>query len=64
MFNRVLTRQPVKDETKHKRALFRIRCKILGKVCTVIMDSGSINNIISEEAMNKLKLTKIPHFIR
>lgn len=61
MFNRVLIRQPVKDEPKHRRALFRVRCKILGKVCKVIVDSGSTNNIILDEAAKKLKLTKIPH---
>ena len=32
MFNRVLIRQPVKEEPKQRRALFRVRCKILGKV--------------------------------
>ena len=61
MFNMVLIRQPVKDEPKHRRALFKVQCKILGKVCKVIVDSGSIDNIISKEAVNKLKLTKIPH---
>ena len=61
MFNKVLTRQVVKDEPKHRRALFRIRCKILGKVCKVIMDLGSMDNIILEEVINNLKLAKIPH---
>lgn len=61
MFRRVLIKQPTLDEPKHRRALFRIRCKILGKVCKVVVDSGSTDNIISEEAINKLKLTKIPH---
>lgn len=48
MFNRVLIRQPVKEEPKQRRALFRARCKILGKVCKVIVDSGSTDNIISD----------------
>lgn len=61
MFNRVLIRQLVKNEPKHRRALFRVRCKILGKVFKVIVDSGSADNIISEEATKKLKLTRIPH---
>lgn len=61
MFNRVLIRQLVKNEPKHRRALFRVRCKILGKVCKVIIDLGPTNNIMSEEAVRKLKLTRIPH---
>ena len=56
MFNRVLIRQPVKEEPKQRRALFRARCKILGKVCKVIVDSGSTDNIISKEVVTKLKL--------
>ena len=54
MFNRVLIRKLVKDEPKHRRALFRIKCKILGKVCKVIMDSGSKDHVILEEVVNKL----------
>lgn len=61
MFNRILIKQSVKEEPKHRRALFRVRCKVLGKVCKVIVDSGSTNNIISEEAVRNLKLTRIPH---
>ena len=61
MFKRVLIRQPTKDEPKHRRALFRIRCKILGKVCKVIVNLGSKENIISEEVVEKLKLVRVPH---
>ena len=43
------------------RALFRIRYKILSKVCKVIVDLGSTNNIIFEEVVNKLKIEKILH---
>ena len=60
MFRRVTIEQPALDEPKHRRALFRIRCKILGKVCKVVVDFGSTDNIISYEVVNKLKLTKIP----
>ena len=61
MFRRVLIKQQAPDEPKHRRALFRIKCKILGKVCKVVVDSRSTDNITPEEAINKLKLTKIPH---
>ena len=61
MFRRVLVRQPMKEEPERRKALLRIRCKIVGKVCKVIVDSGSTDNMISEEAVKKLKLEKIPH---
>ena len=61
MFNRVLIKQPVKEEPKQRRTLFRARCKIFGKVCKVIVDSSSIDNIISEDAVKKLKLETKPH---
>ena len=35
--------------------------KNTSKVCKLIIDSGSTNNVILEEAVQKLKLTKIPH---
>lgn len=34
---------------------------MLGKVCKVIIDFGSTNNIISMEAIEKLRLKRIPH---
>lgn len=61
MFRRVLIRQPTKEEPRQRRALFRVRCKIMGKVCNVIIDSGSIDNIVIEEVVKKLNLTKVPH---
>lgn len=61
MIKRILIREPAKEEPKQRRSLFKVRCKIMGKVCKVIIDSGSIDNIISEEAITKLKIPKIPH---
>lgn len=61
MFRRVLIKNPAPNEPKHRRALFRMKCKILGKVCKVVVDSGSIDNVISKEVVTKLKLHKIPH---
>lgn len=61
MFRRVLIKQPAPYEPKHRRALFRIRYKILGKFCKVVAESGSIDNIISKEVVENLKLAKVPH---
>ena len=61
MFRRILLKEPSKEEPKERRSLFRVKCKILGKVCKVIVDSGSMDNIISEEAVQKLQLVRTPH---
>ena len=60
MIIRTLIKESIKEEPSLRRALFRIKCYIMGKVCRVIIDSGSIDNIISEEVVNKLKLKRIP----
>lgn len=49
MFIWILIKQPALDEPKHRRALFRVRCKILGIFFKVVVDLGSTNNIILEE---------------
>ena len=61
MIRRTLIREPKKEDTNHRTMLFRIKCKIMGKVCRVIIDSGSIDNIINEEVVEKLKLKRIQH---
>ena len=61
MMRRTLIKEPVKEEPSQRRSLFRIKCKIMGKVCRVIIDSGSTDNIVSEEAVSKLKLKRISH---
>ena len=61
MLRRVLVKEPIKEEHKQRRVLFRTTCKIMDKVCKVIIEYGSIDNDMSEEAMQKLGLTKIPH---
>ena len=61
MIRKTLLKEPVKEDTTQRRALFRVQCKVKGKLCKVIIDSGSINKIISLEAVNKLKLERLPH---
>ena len=36
--------------------IFRTRCTSGGKVCQVIVDSGSFENMVSKEMVDKLKL--------
>ena len=61
MIRRTLLKELVKLDTTQRRALFQVQCKVKGKLCRVVIDSGSIDNIISLEAANKLKLERLPH---
>ena len=61
MIRRTLLKEPVKADTTQRRALFLVQCKVKGKLCRMIIDSGSTNNIISLEVANKLKLERLPH---
>lgn len=53
MIKRTLLKEPVKTEVPQRKALFRVNCKIKGKVCKVVIDLGSTDNIVSLEAVNK-----------
>lgn len=44
-----------------RQAIFRTKCKYKGKVCKVIVDSGSLDNIVSIEMVEKLNVPRIPH---
>ena len=61
MFNRTLLKTVTKKEPPQRKTLFRTLCKARGKVCKVIVDSSSTNNIASIEIVEKLGLKKLPH---
>ena len=48
---------------RQRRSLFHTRCKYKGKFCDVIVDGGSIDNLVLEEMVSKIKLKreKNPH---
>ena len=50
----------VENPAQRKR-LFRTACKTKDKVCKVIMDNGSKNNLVSTEMVEKLELETIEH---
>ena len=39
-----------------RTSLFRTCCKSGGKICKVIIDGGSIDNLVAEEMVQKLGL--------
>ncbi|XP_059070715.1 uncharacterized protein LOC131860330 [Cryptomeria japonica] len=60
MFNRSLL-TPISKEPPQRKSLFWTTCLVNGKVCKVIVDSGSTENLVSTEMIEKLGLKKIPH---
>ena len=56
MVRRVLWNEEIDEEIVLRRNLFKTRYKIAGKYFKVINDSGSSNNLSSEEFVNKLQL--------
>ncbi|XP_024016125.1 uncharacterized protein LOC112089288 [Eutrema salsugineum] len=49
------------EESWLRTNIFRSTCTIRGKVCRMIVDSGSLTNVISEDAAAKLALFTEPH---
>ncbi|XP_048134036.1 uncharacterized protein LOC115730707 [Rhodamnia argentea] len=48
-------------EDTQRNQLFRARCTVNGKVCDVIIDSGSCENIVSKALVDHLQLKTEPH---
>ena len=48
-------------EFPQRKRLFQSRCTINGKVCTFVIDSGSTENVIAADAVQKLDLKDEPH---
>ena len=57
---RVLIGQRTQEPCQRSN-LFRTRCKSGGKVCNVIVDGGSTNNLVAEEMVQKLGLRRMRH---
>ena len=62
MLKRVLvkTKKQAHEPTQRK-SLFRTRCKSQGKCCKTIIDSGSTDNLVSTEMVEKLGLKRMRH---
>ena len=49
-------------ETTQRKTLFRTtKCKSQGKCCKMVIDSGSIDNLVSTEMVEKLGLKRMKH---
>eukprot|EP00253_Pinus_taeda_P015165 PITA_15165 len=62
VLNKVLLK-PAKEvaEPDQRKALFRTVCKSRGKCCKLIIDSGSTDNLVAVEMVEKLGLKKLKH---
>jgi len=49
------------EEPPQRKSLFQTRSKPGGKYYKVIIDSGSIDNLVSEEMVTKLNLERLKH---
>jgi hypothetical protein len=62
MMRKVLLKPEKEVENPSRRnKLFQTACKTKDRVCKVIVDSGSTNNIVSTEMVEKLELETIEH---
>lgn len=62
MLHKVLLK-PIKEVTEQtqRKALFRTFCKSRGKYCKLIIDSGSTDNLVFIEMVEKLELKCLKH---
>ena len=61
VIRRSLHAQSVKEEPWLRHNIFHTRCTTTGKVCDVIIDSGSCENVVSNYMVEKLKLPTQSH---
>jgi hypothetical protein len=57
----LLTPEKEVEDTAQRTRLFRTTCKAKGWKCKVIVDSGSTDNLISTEMVEKLELETTDH---
>jgi hypothetical protein len=57
----LLTPEKEVESSVQRNRLFRTACKTKDKVCKVIVDSGSTDNLVSMEMVEKLELETVEH---
>jgi hypothetical protein len=57
----LLTPKKEVESSVQRTKLFRTACKTKDRVCKVIVDNGSMDNLISMEMVEKLELETIDH---
>jgi hypothetical protein len=49
------------ESSVQRTRLFRTACKTKDRVCNIIVDSGSIDNLISTEMVENIEMEMIDH---
>jgi hypothetical protein len=57
----LLTPEKEAKNPAQRNSLFQTACKTKDRVCKVIMDSGSTDNLVSTEMVEKLELETVAH---
>jgi hypothetical protein len=57
----LLTPEKEVESSVQRNRLFQTTCKTKDRVCKVIVDSGSMDNLVSTEMVEKLELETIEH---
>ena len=62
MLKRVLVKSEKQvHEPAQRKSFFKTRCKSQGKCCKMVIDSGSTNNLVSNEMVEKFGLKRMKH---
>ncbi len=62
MMHKVLQKQTNETiEPVERKSLFNKMCKAQGKFCKLVIDRGSMDNLVSQEMVDKLGLKKMKH---
>ena len=64
MMNKVLLKHEKEQaELAQRKSLFRTTCKVQGKCCKMMIESGSTDSIVSTEMVEKLSLKRTKHHV-
>ena len=53
--------QEIVEEPAQRKKFFKMKCKVQGKCCNLIIDGGNTKNLVSTQVMEKLKLKCLEH---
>jgi len=57
----ILNTALILEDDWHRKSIFHTCCTIHGKVCDVIIDGGSCENVVSQAMVEKLALVTVEH---
>jgi hypothetical protein len=57
----ILNIAPILEDDWRRKSIFRTHCTVHGKVCDVIIDGGSCENVVSQAMVEKLALVTVEH---